>query len=178
MPVSGRKTHTVRKGGGGHASSGQQAKLSRPLDFWSSPITRMAWVSSRCCFRGIPRSLAFPQARKWYDMIQEGKGVEAALDLYFNLGKGTIERTLAGARHSRVSGRVAEDDRRGGGGERSGSILAFIGFEWTSGSGATTCIATSSSATARQGQPSGAVHRPEIVRQRQSARPLEVHGRL
>ena len=52
------------------ASSGQPAKLSRPLDFLvvadhsdNMQISRTSWL-------GSPKILANPTGRKWYDMIQ------------------------------------------------------------------------------------------------------------
>ena len=87
-------------------------------------------------FSGDPKTLAYPQARKWYDMIQEGKGVEAALDLYFNLGKGTIEKGLLpvpGTPAYQDAWRKTIDAAEEA--NEPGRFTAFIGFEWTSGTG-------------------------------------------
>ena len=63
------------------ASSGQRAKLSRPLDFLVVADHSDGLGFFPLLISGDPKTLAYPQARKWYDMIQAGKGAEAALDL-------------------------------------------------------------------------------------------------
>ena len=59
------------------ASSGQPAKLSRPLDFLvvADHSDNMGFFPD--LFAGKPEILAQPMGRKWYDMIQAGKGAEA-----------------------------------------------------------------------------------------------------
>ena len=118
------------------ASSGQQVKLSRPLDFLVVADHSDGLGFFPLLFSGDPRTLADPQARKWYDMIQAGNGVEAALDIYFNLGKGTISEGLLpvpgtpaylDAWQKTID--AAEDAND------PGRFTAFIGFEWTSGTG-------------------------------------------
>ena len=56
------------------ASSGQQVKLSRPLDFLvvSDHSDQMGFFPTMLA--GDPKVLANPQGRKWYDMIQAGQG--------------------------------------------------------------------------------------------------------
>ena len=118
------------------ASTGQQAKLSRPLDFLVVADHSDGLGFFPLLLAGDPKTMAYPQARKWYDMIQQGKGVEAALDLYFNLGKGTIEKGLLpvpgtpayrSAWQKTIEAAEEAND--------PGRFTAFIGFEWTSGTG-------------------------------------------
>ena len=56
------------------ASSGQPAKLSRPLDFLvvADHSDNMGFFPD--LLAGKPELLADPTGRKWYDMIQSGKG--------------------------------------------------------------------------------------------------------
>ena len=69
-------------------------------------------------------------------MIRDGKGVDAALDLYFHMGKGTIEKGLLP-----VPGTAAFQDAwkktidAAEEANEPGKFTAFIGFEWTSGTG-------------------------------------------
>ena len=118
------------------ASSGQQAKLSRPLDFLVVADHSDGLGFFPLLFAGDPKIIADPQGRKWYDMLQAGKGVEAALDIYFNMGKGTISKGLLP-----VPGTAAYQDawqKTIDAAEEAndpGRFTAFIGFEWTSGTG-------------------------------------------
>ena len=63
------------------ASSGQRAKLSRPLDFMvvSDHSDNMGFFPD--LLAGKPDLLADPTGRRWYDMIQSGKGAEAAIEI-------------------------------------------------------------------------------------------------
>ena len=72
------------------ASSGQPAKLSRPLDFLvvADHSDNMGFFPD--LFAGKPEILADPMGRKWYDMIQAGKGAEAALEIIGNFSQGTF----------------------------------------------------------------------------------------
>ena len=74
------------------ASSGQPAKLSRPLDFLvvADHSDNMGFFPD--LFAGKPEILAHPMGRKWYDMIQSGKGAEAALDIIGNFCPGHLSR--------------------------------------------------------------------------------------
>lgn len=118
------------------ASSGQQVKLSRPLDFLVVADHSDGLGFFPLLFSGDPRVVSDPMGRKWYDLILEGKGVEAALDIYFNMGKGTIPEGLLP-----VPGTPAFQDawsKTIDAAEKAndpGRFTAFIGFEWTSGTG-------------------------------------------
>ena len=52
------------------ASSGQRAKLSRPLDFLVVTDHSDGFGFFPLLFGGDPKTLSYPQGKKWYDMIQ------------------------------------------------------------------------------------------------------------
>ena len=65
------------------SSTGQQVKLSRPLDFLmvADHSDNMGFFPR--LFGGEPSMLADPTGRRWYDMIQEGgtSGMKAAVEI-------------------------------------------------------------------------------------------------
>ena len=74
------------------ASSGQPVKLSRPLDFLvvADHSDNMGMISD--LFAGKPELLANATGRKWYDLIQAGKGGEAAIDIIVQFSQGTFHK--------------------------------------------------------------------------------------
>ncbi len=118
------------------SSSGQPVKLSRPLDFLvvADHSDNMGFFPD--LLAGKPEVLADPTGKKWYDMIQSGKGEEAALeiigafshnkfpdDLMYLPGtsayKSAWQKTIDAAEEFNDPGR----------------FTAFIGYEWTSNTG-------------------------------------------
>ena len=118
------------------SSSGQPVKLSRPLDFLvvADHSDNMGFFPD--LLAGKPSVIADPTGKKWYDMIQSGKGEEAALeiigafshnkfpeDLMYLPGtsayKNAWQQTIAAAEEFNDPGR----------------FTAFIGYEWTSNTG-------------------------------------------
>jgi Protein of unknown function (DUF3604) len=69
------------------ASSGQRAKLSRPLDFLVVTDHSDGMGFFPLLIGGDQALLATPQGRKWYDEINSGKGAEAAIDIVTTFGK-------------------------------------------------------------------------------------------
>src|SRR3954467_10419091 len=63
------------------ASSGQPVKLSRPLDFLVVADHSDGMGFFPLLLGGDSKMLAFPQGRKWFDMIQGGKGAGAAMEI-------------------------------------------------------------------------------------------------
>ncbi len=115
------------------ASSGQQVKLSRPLDFLvvSDHSDQMGFFPTMLA--GDPKVLANPQGRKWYDMIQAGQGGAAALEIIQAFSQGTFPKeiqSLPGSPTFRSAWRdtIAAAD----GANDPGRFTAFIGYEWTS----------------------------------------------
>ena len=81
--------------------------------------------------------LADPTGRKWYDMIQSGKGAEAAFEIIVAFSQGTFPKKLhvsAGHRR-RIAAPGAKRSRQRTMRTTPAGLRAFIGFEWTSNTG-------------------------------------------
>ena len=118
------------------ASGGERAKLSRPLDFLvvADHSDNLGFFPQ--LLAGDLKLLADPQGRKWYDMIQSGKGADAAIEMIVAFSQGTFPKalfSLPGTPAYRTAWRdiiVAADNAN-----EPGRFTAFIGFEWTSNTG-------------------------------------------
>ncbi|HAG95210.1 MAG: hypothetical protein CMK83_11420 [Pseudomonadales bacterium] len=115
------------------ASSGQPAKLARPLDFLvvADHSDNMGMFPD--LFAGNPNILADPMGKKWYQMIQEGKGAQAALDIITQFSQGTFPKALMYAPGT-AAYKNAWQDTIDAAEEYNdpGRFTAFIGYEWTS----------------------------------------------
>ena len=117
------------------ASSGQPAKLSRPLDFLVVADHSDGFGFFPQLMSGDPELLATAQGRKWYDQIKSGHGAEAAMDIIVSFGQGKMPkgfpmpgtRAYRGAWQEVIAAAEAFND--------PGRFTAFIGFEWTSNTG-------------------------------------------
>ncbi len=118
------------------ASSGQPVKLSRPLDFLvvADHSDNMGFFPD--LFAGKPEMLADPTGRKWYEMIQSGKGADAAIEIIVAFSQGTFPKDLMyfpgtrayrGAWQETIAAAEHYND--------PGRFTAFIGYEWTSNTG-------------------------------------------
>jgi hypothetical protein len=131
-----RDAYRFGKGEEVTASSGQRAKLSRPLDFIVVADHSDGFGFFPIILAGDPKIMADPQGRKWHEMIQSGKGAEAAMDIIINFGKGTISKAIlpvpgtAAYRSAWLEIIEAADEAND-----PGKFTAFIGFEWTSNTG-------------------------------------------
>ncbi len=115
-------------------SSGQRAKLARPLDFIAVTDHSDGFGFFPLLFGGDPKILSDPQGKKWYDWIQQGKGVDAALDIITSFGQGNIKNmpvpgTEAYQRAWDETIKAADEAND------PGRFTAFIGYEWTSNTG-------------------------------------------
>ncbi|HEY5894897.1 MAG TPA: DUF3604 domain-containing protein [Chthoniobacterales bacterium] len=118
------------------ASSGQPAKLSRPLDFLvvADHSDNMGFFPD--LFAGKPEVLADPTGRKWYDQIQAGKGAETAIEIIVAFSHGTFPKDLMyfpGTRAYRGAWQETIDAAEHY--NEPGRFTAFIGYEWTSNTG-------------------------------------------
>ncbi|MDB6133702.1 MAG: hypothetical protein JWM59_1945 [Verrucomicrobiales bacterium] len=115
------------------ASSGQPAKLSRPLDFLvvADHSDNMGFFPD--LLAGKTEMLADPTGRRWYDMIQNGKGGEACIEIVMSFSQGKFPPALAslpGSRAFRSAWRETIDAAETF--NEPGRFTAFIGYEWTS----------------------------------------------
>ena len=113
-----KEAYRFAKGEQVTASSGQPAKLSRPLDFLvvADHSDNMGFFTD--FLAGKPELLADPTGRRWYDMIQSGKpdqAQQAALEIVFGFSQGKFPKALIYAPGTaRLSIDLARD-RQGGG---------------------------------------------------------------
>src|SRR3954469_3427018 len=130
-----RDAYRFARGEGVTASSGQPAKLSRPLDFLVVADHSDGMGFFPLLMGGDATLLATPQGRKWYDEINSGKGAQAAIDIITSFGKGQMPKgfptpgTAAYRSAWRETIKAAEEANE------PGRFTAFIGYEWTSNAG-------------------------------------------
>lgn len=119
------------------ASSGQPAKLGRPLDWLVIADHSDGMGFFNDLEAGNPAILKFDQAKPWYDGLQAGgqASVDAALNLITTFAQGDIDPEMmaeyspGGKTYQTIWERVVEAAERA---NDPGSFTAFIGFEWTS----------------------------------------------
>jgi hypothetical protein len=161
------------------SSTGQPVKLSRPLDFLvvADHSDNMGFFPD--LFAGKPNMLADPTGRKWYDMIQSGKGADAALEIIVAFSHGTFPGHFLCPRHPALPQRLAGDHRRGRGLQRAGPLHRFhrlrVDLQHRRQQPAPQ---RDLPRRRREGEPGRALHRLPAAGQRQSGGPVEVDGRL
>jgi hypothetical protein len=118
------------------ASSGQPAKLSRPLDFLvvADHSDNMGFFPD--FFAGKPELLADPTGRRWYDMLKSGEGAKAAMEIITSFSQGTFPKDLMylpGTRAYKAAwlDTIAAAEQY----NEPGRFTAIIGYEWTSNTG-------------------------------------------
>jgi len=119
------------------ASSGQPAKLGRPLDWLviTDHSDGMGFFTDLA--QGKPSILKFDQGRRWYEGLQAGgqASVDAALDLIGTFSQGEMnpdmiaEYSPGGKTYKTIWDRVVDAAERY---NEPGHFTALIGFEWTS----------------------------------------------
>ena len=131
-----RDAYRFAKGHEVTASSGQPARLARPLDFLVVADHSDGFGFFPLMMSGDPAILADPQGRRWYDMVRGGQGASAAIEIIQNFGKGTISKAIFP-----VPGTTAYQNawqeiiKAAEEANDPGHFTAFIGFEWTSNTG-------------------------------------------
>jgi hypothetical protein len=118
------------------ASSGQPVKLSRPLDFLvvADHSDNMGFFPD--LFAGNPDILANPTGRQWYDLIQAGKGAEAAIQIIVAFSQGTYPKEIFYAPGKRAYRKAWQETINAAEAyNEPGRFTAFIGYEWTSNTG-------------------------------------------
>lgn len=134
--VGPREAYRFARGEEVMASSGQPAKLSRPLDFLvvADHSDNMGFFTD--LFAGKPELLADPTGRKWFDMIKSGQGATAAMDIITSFSQGTFPKPLIYAPGTRAY-KASWQDNIAAAEEFNapGRFTAFIGYEWTSNTG-------------------------------------------
>ena len=115
------------------SSTGQRARLARPLDFLVVADHTDGMGLFPDLLVGDPALLADPMGRRWYDMIMAGQGAEAALELIDTFSRGEFPPALM--YDPSTSGFRSQWDRTIAAAEsyyEPGRFTAFIGYEWTS----------------------------------------------
>jgi hypothetical protein len=118
------------------SASGQRVRLSRPLDFLV--------VADHSDFMGLAPDflggksevLADPTARRWFELIREGKAAQAFNELLPVYGAGKMPATMqylpgSPGYHSAWQATVQAAEQA----NEPGRFTAFIGYEWTSNTG-------------------------------------------
>ena len=117
-----RDAYRFAKGEEVMASSGQPAKLARPLDFLvvADHSDNMGFFPQ--LFAGKPEILADPTGRRWYDMIQAGKGRRGGDRDHRRFSQARSRRRFYRCPARRLPLGLAGDDQGGGRGERSRAL--------------------------------------------------------
>jgi hypothetical protein len=119
------------------ASSGQPAKLGRPLDWLviADHSDGMGFFTDLAS--GAPDILKYEQGKRWYEGLQKGgeASADAALDLITTFAQGKINKDMiaeyspGGRTYESIWMKVVDAAERF---NDPGSFTTFIGFEWTS----------------------------------------------
>lgn len=119
------------------ASSGQRARLGRPLDWLVITDHSDGLGISQDVNAASPAITKFEQGRRWADGVAEGgqSAVNAALDLISTFSQGEMNPELianyspGARRYASIWGQTIDAAERH---NDPGKFTAFIGFEWTS----------------------------------------------
>ena len=118
------------------ASMGERARLSRPLDFLVVTDHAENLGFFALLLAGDPKVLADPKGRKWYSMIQDGKGAEAAFEMISSYSQGTFPKALMSNPGDATYRKAWRDIiEAADNANQPGRFTAFIGYEWTSNTG-------------------------------------------
>ena len=118
------------------SSTGQPAKLSRPLDFLvvTDHSDNMGFFPD--LLAGKPNLMADPTGRKWHDMILGGQGADAALQIIGAFSQGKLTGPLLYSPESDAYRSAWEETIKAAEEANDpGRFTAVIGYEWTSNTG-------------------------------------------
>ncbi len=110
-----------------------RVRLARPLDFLviADHSDNMGFFPDM--YAGKAEILADPTGKKWYDMIQEGEGMDVALQIIDSFSRGTFPDNLMywpdGQAYRSSWEKTIEAAEAY---NNPGRFTAFIGYEWTS----------------------------------------------
>ncbi|WP_026617505.1 DUF3604 domain-containing protein [Ensifer aridi] len=131
--LSPREAYRLARGEEIVSSTGQPVKLSRPLDFLviTDHSDNMGFFTD--FLAGKPEILRNPEARAWYDLMQSGKGGEAAFALVSTFAQGKFPQEIMyqpgnPAYRSTWQGIIDAAEEA----NEPGRFTAMIGYEWTS----------------------------------------------
>ena len=131
-----RDAYRFAKGEEINSSSGQRVRLSRPLDFLvvADHSDNMGFFPQ--LLAGDAKILADPQGRKWYDMIEAGKGADAAIAMIIAFSQGTFPKALLSLPGTTTYQTAWQETIKAADEANDpGRFTAFIGYEWTSNTG-------------------------------------------
>jgi hypothetical protein len=115
------------------SNTGQPVKLARPLDFLVVADHSDGFGFFPLIFGGDPTIMADPQGRRWNEMLHSGKGMEAAMEIIKNFGKGTISKAIMPVPGTKAyTNAWQETIKAAEEANDPGRFTAFIGYEWTS----------------------------------------------
>ncbi len=118
------------------SSTGQPVKLSRPLDFMvvADHSDNMGLFPD--LYAGKPAIVADPLGKKWYELIKEGRGAEAAIQIIMAFSDGSFPKALIYGPANPAYKAAWEDTIKAAEEYNApGRFTAFIGWEWTSNTG-------------------------------------------
>jgi hypothetical protein len=112
------------------SSNGQQARLSRPLDWLVVADHSDGMGVFSMMLNQDPEIMQYGDGRRWSGMIREGRGGEAALELIGKFSQGALEWSSADPKMMKpVWQEVVDAAERH---NDPGKFTAMIGYEWTS----------------------------------------------
>ncbi len=131
-----RDAYRLAKGQEITASSGQPVRLARPLDFLVVADHSDGFGFFPLLLSGDPKIMADPQGQRWNEMIKNGQGAAAAIDIITSFGKGAISKAIFPVPGTTAfQGAWEEVIKAAEEANNPGRFTAFIGFEWTSNTG-------------------------------------------
>lgn len=113
------------------ASSKQPVKLSRPLDFLVVADHSDGFGFFPLLMSGDPELMATEQGRNWYELIQAGKGAEAAFSIIQAFSTNNMPKGFPVPGTKAYRSAWQEVIKAAEAYNEPGRFTAFIGYEWT-----------------------------------------------